>query len=181
MLNTRALFATLTLVLAFSGASMAQSAFTSPTIDVGVVVTDISKSVKFYTEVLGFKELPGFKVPAPFASDAGLTEGRPLDIKVLVLGEGAGATKLKLMEILGAKPAQSKQKVIESQTGFRYLTLTVADTRASVERATKAGAKPIAKGSLAIPQDIAPGMFLTLYQDPDGNFIELVGPMSVKD
>ena len=80
------------------------------------------------------------------------------------------------MQIQGAKPAVSKQEVIESQTGFRYLTLMVTDTSASVERAAKAGAKPIAKGTLAIPQDIAPGMFLTIFKDPDGNFVELVGP-----
>jgi catechol 2,3-dioxygenase-like lactoylglutathione lyase family enzyme len=176
MLNIRTFCAALAMAVAFSGISGAQSAFTTPTIDLGVVVTDIEKSVKFYTEGLGFKELPGFKVPAGFAADAGLTDGKELDIKVLVLGEGAGATKLKLMQIKGANPAQSKQEVIESQTGFRYLTLMVADTTASVERASKAGFKPIAKGTLAIPQDIAPGQYLTIYKDPDGNFVELVGP-----
>lgn len=175
-MRMQGILAGLALAVAFSGAGRSQSAFSSTTIDLGVVVTDIEKSVKFYTEVLGFKELPGFKVPAAFATDAGLTDGKELDIKVLVLGEGATATKLKLMQIKGAKPAQSKQEVIESQTGFRYLTILVTDTAASVERATKAGAKPIAKGSLAIPQDIAPGQFLTIYKDPDGNFVELVGP-----
>lgn len=168
--------ASLAFVLAISGAARSQSGFSSNTIDLGVVVTDIEKSVKFYTDVIGFKELPGFKVPAAFATDAGLTDGKELDIKVLVLGEGAGATKLKLMQVKGAKPVQSKQEVIESQTGFRYLTLSITDTAAAVERAAKAGAKPIAKGSLAIPQDIAPGLFLTIFKDPDGNFVELVGP-----
>ena len=176
MLKLRALFAGLAVAVVFSGVSRAQSAFSTATIDLGVVVTDIEKSVKFYTEALGFKEVPGFKVPAAFANEAGLTMGKDLDIKVLVLGDGAGATKLKLMQIQGAKPAVSKQEVIESQTGFRYLTLMVTDTGASVERAAKAGAKPIAKGTLAIPQDIAPGMFLTIFKDPDGNFVELVGP-----
>lgn len=176
MLNLRTFCAAMALAVAFSAAGRAQSNFSSATIDLGVVVTDIEKSLKFYTEALGFKELPGFKVPAGFATEAGLTDGKELDIKVLVLGEGAGATKLKLMQIKGAKPARSKQEVIEAQTGFRYLTLMVADTTAAVERATKAGHKAIAKGTCAIPQDIAPGQYLTIYKDPDGNFVELVGP-----
>lgn len=176
MITHRTFFAALALAWAIAGAGRAQSNFTTATIDLGVVVTDIEKSVKFYTEALGFKELPGFKVPAAFATEAGLTDGKELDIKVLVLGDGAGATKLKLMQVKGANPAPSKQAVIESQTGFRYLTLMVADTTAAVDRATKAGHKAIAKGTCAIPQDIAPGQYLTIYKDPDGNFVELVGP-----
>ena len=50
-----------------------KSAFASATIDLGVVVTDIEKAAKFYTEAIGFKELKGFDVPADFAADAGLT------------------------------------------------------------------------------------------------------------
>ena len=60
MLKLRALFAGLAVAVVFSGVSRAQSAFSTATIDLGVVVTDIEKSVKFYTEALGFKEVPGF-------------------------------------------------------------------------------------------------------------------------
>jgi predicted lactoylglutathione lyase len=80
------------------------------------------------------------------------------------------------MEIKGAKAAPGKNAFIESQFGFRYLTIMVADTTASVEKATAAGVKPIANGTVAIPKDIAEGMYLTILKDPDGNFVELVGP-----
>ncbi|MBT5927748.1 MAG: bleomycin resistance protein, partial [Verrucomicrobia bacterium] len=73
-----------------------ESPFASTTIDIGCVVSDLEKAVEFYTKAIGFKEVPGFSVPADFASRVGLTSGKKLDIKVLVLGEGAEATRLKL-------------------------------------------------------------------------------------
>ncbi len=75
--------------------------FATTTIDIGCVVSDIEKSVEFYTEAIGFTEVTGFSVPADFAKQAGLTDSKQLDIRVLVLGEGEGATKLKLMQIKG--------------------------------------------------------------------------------
>ncbi|MGY8688097.1 MAG: VOC family protein, partial [Verrucomicrobiales bacterium] len=71
-----------------------ESAFATPTIDLGLVVSDIEKAVAFYTKAIGFTEVPGFQVPADFAKDAGLTDSKKLKIRVLTLGEGG--TKLKL-------------------------------------------------------------------------------------
>lgn len=167
--------AALFLALALAGQGLAQD-FASPTIDLGVVVSNIEKSADFYTKVIGFKEQKGFSVPADFAAKAGLTDKRQLDIRVFTLGEGPGATKLKLMQVKGAAGVPGKNEYIESQFGFRYLTIMVADTTKAVERATAAGAKAIASGTVAIPKDIADGVYLTIYKDPDGNFVELVGP-----
>jgi len=153
--------------------------FANPTIDLGTVVTDIEKSAKFYTEAIGFKEVQGFSVPPAFAGEAGLTDpklDKPLNIRVFVLGEGQGATKLKLMQIDGAKPRLSDNETIHSQTGFRYLTLSITDTKKAVARLEKAGVKPVAKSPAAIPETIAKGIFLTVVKDPDGNIVELVGP-----
>lgn len=157
----------------------AKPEFANPTIDLGTVVTDIEKSAKFYTEAIGFKELPGFTVPGDFAGEAGLTDpklDKPIKIRVFVLGEGPGATKLKLMQIEGAKPRLSDNENIHSQTGFRYLTLSITDTNKAMARLEKAGVKPIAKSPAAIPESIAKGIYLTIVKDPDGNFVELVGP-----
>src|SRR5262249_14531020 len=82
----------------------AESVAARTTIDLGMVVSDLDKSVAFYKDVVGFQEAPGFKVPGDWAKDVGLTNGKPLDIKVLVLGEGDSATKLKLMQVAGTDP-----------------------------------------------------------------------------
>ncbi len=55
--------------------------FSRTTIDLGVVVSDLEESAKFYTEAIGFTEAPGFAVPADFCTKAGLTDGHPLRIE----------------------------------------------------------------------------------------------------
>jgi catechol 2,3-dioxygenase-like lactoylglutathione lyase family enzyme len=152
------------------------SEFSRTTIDLGVVVSDIGKSVKFYTEAIGFTENQGFKVPADFCNDAGLTDKQPLDIHVLTLGEDESATKLKLMQIPGVKSQPSKNAFIHSQLGVSYLTIFVTDTNAAMVRLKKAGVSPIAKGPVPLPKGFPEGVFLTVVRDPDGNLIELVGP-----
>lgn len=151
-------------------------AFTRTTIDLGMVVTDLEKSVAFYTEAIGFTELPGFDVPATLATDAGLTDGKPLSIRVLVLGEGPEATRLKLMSVAGTTPRTGDTDFIHSHTGFRYLTITVADTDAALARLATHGVKLLAKSPAPLPESLGPGVFLTCVRDPDGNIVELLGP-----
>ena len=154
-----------------------EPAFTRSTIDLGCVVSDLDTSVRFYTEGIGFKELKGFEVPAALATDAGLTDGKPLAIRVLVLGEGESATKLKLMQVAGTAPRTGDTEFIHSHAGFRYLSIFVADTDAAVARLAKLGVKPIAKSPVALPASLAPaGTHLTCVRDPDGNLVELIGP-----
>ena len=150
--------------------------FARTTIDLGCVVSDVEASVKFYTEAIGFKELDGFDVPGGFAKDTGLTAGQPLSIRVLVLGEAETATKLKLMQLPGVDSKKSDNTYIHSQLGFSYLTVFVTDTQAALARLKKAGVKPVAKGPVELPKPLPQGVFLTLVRDPDGNFVELVGP-----
>ncbi len=150
--------------------------FASPTIDLGVVVSDVAKSVKFYTEAVGFTEQQGFKVDGPYTVTVGLTEdGEDLDIHVLTLGEGPGATKLKLMQFKKT-PKADDNKAINSQLGFRYLTIFVSDTNAALARLKKAGVSTVAKSPQTLPKGLPQDVYLTLVRDPDGNIVELVGP-----
>lgn len=152
------------------------ASFSRATIDLGTVVSDLEKSVRFYTEGIGFREVQGFEVSADVAAAAGLTDSKPLSIRVLVLGEGPEATKLKLMQVSGTTPRTGDNDFIHSHTGFRYLTITVSDTDAAVARLAKLGVKPLAKSPVALPESLAPGVHLTCVRDPDGNIVELLGP-----
>ncbi len=146
------------------------------TIDLGMVVSDLDKSLKFYKEAIGFEEIEGFQVPPQFALDTGLADNRLLDVHVLVLGKGEKAAKLKLMQFKTAPGARVDNTFIHSSYGYRYLTIAVKDVNAAVDRAAKAGAKPIAKCPVPLPEGFPEGMALANYRDPDGNLIELVGP-----
>lgn len=164
-------------VLAMTPAARAEeNEFSRAVIDLGVVVSDVDAAVKFYTEAIGFKEISGFKVPADFAKDAGLTDKKPLAIRVLQLAKGDDATKLKLMQLPAVDSKKGDNRFIHSQLGVSYITIFVQDTNKTLRRLKKAGVKPIAKGPVELPEPLPQGVFLTLVRDPDGNLIELVGP-----
>ena len=161
-----------------------QSNFARQTIDMGIVVTDIGKSLKFYKEVIGFSEVEGFKVAGKFPKSVGLTDGTPLTIHVLTLGEEERATKLKLMQIGSQKPARLiKQPHIHTIVGLSYITIFVNDVDAVMNRAKKLGYKPYAKSPQILPEGLPQDVCLLMLKDPDGNFVEIVGPLatSLKD
>jgi lactoylglutathione lyase len=153
------------------------SPFTGTTIDIGMVVSDVARSQKFYEEAVGFAKVGGFTVPVEMGADSGLSDDQPFDVTMLTLG-GAGetATKLKLMQFHRKPGARQDLRFVHSTLGVSYLTIHVRDLHAAVERAGKAGVKPIAKGITAVP--FAAGVGIALIRDPDGNFVELVGPMA---
>lgn len=153
-----------------------ESNFASTTIDLGTVVSDIDKSVKWYKDVVGFQENDGFDVPAGFAADVGLTNKLPFHVHVLTLGDEPTATKLKLMQFKANPGARVDNSYIHASYGFRYLTIFVKDLNKAVARADMHGVKPIAKGVQPLPAGFPEGLGLALYRDPDGNAVELVGP-----
>ena len=181
-------FGMLTATLLLSTVAWAQdtpeadnSPFSSTTIDLGTVVSDLDRSVKWYTEAIGLKELKPFDVPGEFGKKIGLSNNIPLHVRVLTLGEGETATKLKLMQFKTAPGARVDQTFLHSTYGFRYLTLFVKDIDASLERAAKHGSKPIADGVQPLPEGFPAGIFIAVLRDPDGNFVELVGPKGTSD
>lgn len=147
--------------------------FSRPMIDLGCVVSDVDAAVKFYTTAIGFKEVKGFSVDAEFATAVGLTNQKKLDVRVIKLGDGDGATQLKLLQI-SDDSQKPKNDFIHSSLGFSYLSIYVKDMDAAIERLESAGAKPVAQ-----PKPI-PGtpVALVLVRDPDGNLIELIGPLA---
>ena len=138
------------------------------------MVKDLEKSAKFYTETLGLTEVKGFSVPAEKAAGLGLTDNQPATIRVFVLNPKAKGpkTKFKLMSFPGAPGKMQDQKFIHSSIGVSYLTLFVTDMNKSVEKLKAAKVKLLGK----TPTDLGGGNFITVFHDPDGNFIELIGP-----
>jgi catechol 2,3-dioxygenase-like lactoylglutathione lyase family enzyme len=145
--------------------------FARTTIDIGIVVSNVEKAAKFYKDALGFTEVPGFDVSKEMGRDSGLTDSKAFHVRVFVLGDEPTATKIKLMQFADAPGKKIDNQFIHSSLGFRYLTISVSDTNAVVERAKKAGVVPSKE-----PYQLGGNNYLTLLKDPDGNIIELVGP-----
>ena len=144
-------------------------------LELGVVVADLEKSAKFYTEVLGMSEVKGFSAPARVATKFGLTNNQPITVRKFVTAMVKDAPGLKLMEFPEAPGTKPDQKFIHSTLGVSYLTLFVNDMGDAVARAKKAGVKMLGE----TPAKAGLKNYLTVFQDPDGNFIELIGPSKV--
>lgn len=151
--------------------STAQSEFSHPGIFVGNVVEDLDTSVKFYTEVIGMTKTGEFSVPAAKCKELGLTDKYDLNVTVLKLEDSANATEWKLMSI-GTKAKHPKQKWMSDDTGMQYITILVNHLDPFIERCKKHDVK-ILSGE---PSQLSEDRFFILVQDPDGTFIELIGP-----
>ena len=169
-----ALAAFLVLLNAAFAQEESQELYANGVIDLGIVVRDLERSAKFYTEVVGLKEVNGFKVPGKVTGDFGLTDNQDVTARVFVALDAGGkpSSKIKMMAFPKAQGKAPDQKYIHSTLGVSYLTLFVTDMDAMMTRLKKAGVKTLGK----TPASIGGSNLLTVFRDPDGNFIELIGP-----
>lgn len=149
----------------------AENEFSNPTIFVGSVVTDLAKSVDFYTNIIGMTKTGAFSVDGAKGKELGLTDGRPIDVTVLKLEDSPQANEWKLMSF-GTKPGHKKPTYLHDDTGMQYITILVNHLNPIIERIEKNNIK-ILSGK---PSDLGEGRFFILIQDPDGTFVELIGP-----
>ena len=127
-----------------------------------------------YTEVVGLKEVKGFEASAEKATAFGLTDNQPAKIRVFVLGEAPTSTRLKIMAFPERPGKMPNQKFIHSSIGISYLTLRVEDMTAALARLKKAKVKLLGE----TPASLGGNNRITVFHDPDGNFVELIGPVN---
>jgi len=155
------------------------SRFGSPTVSFGIVVSDIKKSIAFYRDAIGMIEAGDFGVPAAMGGDSGLSDYQSFQVHIMKLADSDEATDVKLMQFtgeVGEKVEKISNDYIHDAYGIRYLTVLVRDIDEAVERARKAGAPPIAKGPILLPEGFPEGVYLACVREPDGNIVELIGP-----
>ena len=152
-------------------ATQPPSLYSHSVIDIGIVCSDLERSVRFYRDSLGLSEVPSFTGAAKVTGDCGLCDYRDVPVRQFTI-PGSKGTTLKLMAFTPA-PVAINQRYLESSLGLRYLTFFVDDIEAARLRLAKSGVAFLAKGPVAIP---GTPLFLAVVKDPDGNFIELVGP-----
>ncbi len=149
-----------------------QSEFSEDFISIGVVVEDIEESLSFYTDIIGMMETGGFTVNAEMGGKTGLTGGVGFDVKVLKLVDSPNATEWKLLSF-NRGATHPDQKHIQDDTGMQYITIFVNDLRPFIQRLEKNKITLLGE----TPTALNGGRHFVLVQDPDGVFIELIGPM----
>lgn len=145
--------------------------YSSGSISLGVVVSDFDRSFKFYTEVLGLQKTGGFSLDEEFTQVSGLSRGVPFDVTILKTVADENATELKLVSF-NMESQHPEQKNIQDDIGVQYMTLFVDELNPFLKRIEEAKVKILGN------TPIGGGRNLLLIQDPDGTFIELIGPLS---
>ncbi len=150
----------------------AQSNFNSKLIGVGVVVADVDRSVNFYVNGIGMVKTGSFTINEEFGKRSGLTNGEAASVTILKLEDSPEASEWKLMSF-GKKATHPQQKFIHDDTGMQYITIQVKSLKPILERLKKQ--KVTFLGTTPTP--LSKDAHFVLVQDPDGNFVELIGSL----
>ena len=129
----------------------------APNIEVGLVTTNLGPMVEFYEKFLGLSHQGDLDFPGGTMKRYALGNNV---LKLVTLDEPPAAPAVP-----GGGPAAA---------GIRYYTLVVTNVTKAAEQVKDAGYE--------IAQELAefapvPGMGWMFVADPDGNWVELVGPL----
>ncbi len=158
--------------LLMCAASYSQSNFSSPLIGSGVVVSDLERSLDFYVNGIGMVEVYNFEITEDFSKRSGLSNGIPAYVTVLKLEDSPEANEWKLMSF-GKKEPCLTSGFIQDDTGVQYITINVKALQPVIERLKQINVSFLG----TTPTPLNENLNFVLVQDPDGIFIELIGPM----
>lgn len=158
--------------LMFNFTAYSQSNFSSNLIGSGVVVSDLDRSLDFYVDGIGMVKAYNFTINEEFSKRSGLSNGVAVEVSVLKLENSPSANEWKLMSF-GNKQATPKPEYIQDGTGVQYITINVKALNPVIKRLKEKGVKLLG----STPTPLNENLHFVLVQDPDGIFIELIGPL----
>jgi catechol 2,3-dioxygenase-like lactoylglutathione lyase family enzyme len=127
---------------------------TKESVDIGIVVRDADAALAFYRDTLGFEDTGSLQL-----SVAGGTMYRLR----------CGTTLVKLVAPAEELPAANPPGGLRAAYGIRYWTISVPDVDALTATCEAAGY------AIAIsPRESRPGVRISMVEDPDGNWVELL-------
>lgn len=126
---------------------------TKDSVDIGIVVKDIDRSLAFYRDTLGL----------PFEGELQMGGGTTMHrLK-------AGTTVVKLLSMAEPLPNEAAPGGIRGAYGYRYWTISVSNIQELVDEVEKAGYKVV------VPvRENRPGVTIAIVEDPDGNWVEFL-------
>ena len=131
----------------------------------GLVVKDLEKATEFYRDAIGLKLLRSFERTGEAISQVLGYENTHL--KAVLMGTGEGPT-LELIQYVNPPPADRSTEE-RNVLGAGHLAFTVEDAAEALQDLIKKGAK-----GLNPPVEVSPGRKVCYFQDPEGNWLELV-------
>ena len=137
---------------------------------VGITVSDLERSVRFYTQGLGFEEVVRQTSDAPYLA---LTGYAGVEIAAVFVRLEDGLT-LELQEYrrVDAGPARTSGT---APVGSSHVSLRVDDLDLALARAERAGGRRVTE-AVELDRGINEGARAVYLRDPDGYTIELFEP-----
>lgn len=139
---------------------------------IGLCVSDLDASLRFYRDRLGFREVSRLDVAGAAAER--LLELAPLALRAVWLERDG--TRVELLHYAKPGHAGDATPAPMNRLGLTHLSLRVADLDATLSELRGAGVRVLEATRVEIPEAGARAAFVT---DPDGTRIELVegGPV----
>lgn len=134
---------------------------------VGLCVTDLDRSLRFYGEAFGFTERNRLQIPDAVASKL-LRVAEPVGLTAVYLTLGDSVLELLRFDRPGSDPQRDRSI---TEPGLTHVSLTVDDVAATCERVKALGGEVL--------DDTDMGGFAILVRDPDGQVLELLPPGAI--
>ncbi len=141
---------------------------------INLVVSNLERSVKFYTELLGFKEVRRAHLEGEWIESIIGLKGVSANVVYILAPEGEPRLELLCYESPKGEaiPANSQANTI----GLRHIALQVKDIQKAVKRLKEAGVKIVGE-TVEVPESVvthdAGHKILCYFLDPDGILLEL--------
>lgn len=141
---------------------------------INIVVSDLERSVQFYTGLLGFKEVRRARLEGEWIEFVVGLKGVSADVVFVVAP--AGEPRLELLCYESPQGEAIPANSLANTPGLRHIALRVNDIHTAARRLKEAGVKligePVAVPSTTINHD-AGHKILCYFLDPDGVLLEL--------
>ena len=134
---------------------------------VGLCVTDLDRSRRFYVEVLGFEPVREVRVPDDFTSDL-LRVERPVGLTASYLRRDGVVLELLHFDRPDNPPARDRPF---PEPGLTHLSFTVDDLAAARAVVVEHGGEVLGDTEVA-------GLAV-MIRDPDGQMLELLAPRAL--
>lgn len=131
----------------------------------GLVVTDLEKALEFYRDVLGLEVVRVTERQGSEISQIVGYEDTHLKAALLRIGNGH---ILELIQYI-SPPPHGRQTEERNTLGAGHLAFDTDDIWATYEDIRRRGAAP-----LNPPVEVTPGSFGCYFQDPEGNWLEIM-------
>jgi len=156
-------------VLFFSISSFSQVTEVGP---VGITVKDMYTSVKFYTEVLGFKKINDNEFTGTNYEDLENIFGLNIHVVQLQLGD----EQIELTDYLTSGGRSIPEDAKANDLSFQHIAIVVSDMDKAFARLKKFNVEFVSTAPQTLPKTIPPaeGVKAFYFHDPDKHSLELI-------